>query len=486
MNTSAKKRSQSSPKVNKKRTRSQQSLLTQKLAMINPNAAGIDVASQEMWVCVPENRAENNILKFGTFTCDLQAIADWLEECGVTTAAMESTGVYWIPLYQILETRGFEVCLVNARQMKNVSARPKTDRLDCRWIQRLHSYGLLMASFRPPEEICQLRAVLRHRDAVIQGAARHVQHMQKALHQMNVLLDTVIRDITGATGMAIIERILAGERDPAVLATLRNPRCKHSEHEIAKALDGDYREEHLFVLRQAYAAYQFVQGQITDSDRAVETWLRKTEKVIDPHDHPLPDATHGHRTPRNNEPPTATRGYLYEIYGVDLTQVPGFQAGTIQTLLAEVGRDMSKWPTEKHFSSWLGLCPNLNRSGGKDKRSQTRKVQSRAALAFRTAARSVTASHTALGAFYRRMRARRDAAKALTATARKLAIIFYTMVKFHTPYKAVSEEEYLTQQHARQVKRLRKQATRLGFELVFTAPEDQNADEKPSSPTPQS
>ncbi len=260
MKQSGKNRSTFTKNVNKKRPRRKKSRQEQQFEMLNPNAAGIDVASEEMWVCVPEDRVnqpDGNVRKFGAFTCDLYAIADWLEECSINSVAMESTGVYWIPLYQILEERGVEVCLVNARQLKNVSGRPKTDRLDCRWIQRLHSYGLLMPSFRPQDEVCQLRSLLRHRDTVIQGAARDIQHMQKALHQMNVLLDKVIRDITGVTGLAIISAIFAGERNPQTLAALRNPHCKQPEHEIAKALEGDYRDEHVFVLRHAYEAYQF-------------------------------------------------------------------------------------------------------------------------------------------------------------------------------------------------------------------------------------
>jgi transposase len=466
MKASTKKRSNSRKKVNKKRRRSKKSLLEQKLEMINPNAAGIDVASEEMWVCVPEDRAENHVRKFGAFTCDLYAIADWLAECGMTSVAMESTGIYWIPLYQVLEERTFEVCLVNARQMKNVSGRPKTDRLDCRWIQRLHSYGLLMASFRPDDEICKLRLLLRHRDALIRGAARHIQHMQKALHQMNLLLDKVISDITGVTGTAIIEQILKGQRDPVQLATLRNPHITSTEAEIAKALEGDYREEHLFVLHQAYEAYQFAQEQIQSCDQAIETWLQHTEKVLDINEHPLPPSTQVHKKPRNNEPNYDARSYIYGIYGVDLTQMPGFQALTIQTLLSEVGRDLSTWKTEKHFTSWLGLCPNFKRSGGKDQSSQTRKVQSRSARAFRAAARSLANSTSYLGAFYRRMKARLGKSKAMTATARKLAVIFYNMVKHGSTYKELGEDYYLKQHKQRQLKRLKKQAKLFGFELV--------------------
>ena len=471
MNTSGKKRSTSSQNVNKKRASRQESLRDQQLKMINPNAAGIDVASEEMWVCVPEDRSDQpdgNIRKFGAFTCDLSAIAEWLTTCGVTSVAMESTGMYWIPLYQILEERGFEVYLVNARQLKNVSGRPKTDRLDCRWIQRLHAYGLLMPSFRPDDEVCQLRSLLRHRDAVIHGAARDIQHMQKALHQMNRLLDTVISDITGVTGMAIISAILDGERDPQTLATLRNPHCKNPETEIAKALEGDYRDEHVFVLRHAYEAYHFAQTQRQQCDTTIEAWLQRTAKSLDVSPCPVPPSTSSHTKPQRNEPTYDARSYLYEIYGVDLTQIPGFQASTLQTLLSEVGRDVSPWKTEKHFTSWLGLCPNFKRSGGKDLSSQTRKVQSRSALAFRAAARTLAQSTSYLGAFYRRMKARLGKPKAITATARKLAVIFYQMVKHGTSYKELGEDYYLKQQQQRQLKRLRKQANRFGFDLVPT------------------
>jgi transposase len=456
-------------KVNKKSRKTKKSLADQKLEMINPNAAGIDVASEEMWVCVPADRAEFNVRKFGAFTCDLYEIADWLKDCGVTSVAMESTGIYWIPLYQVLEEREFEVCLVNARQMKNVSGRPKTDRLDCTWIQRLHSYGLLMPSFRPDDEICQLRSLLRHRDALIRSAARDIQHMQKALHQMNLLLDKVISDITGVTGIAIIEQMLAGERDPAKLAQLRDCRIRATEDDIIKALQGDYRDEHLFVLRQAYEAYQFTQRQIARCDEEAETWLKRTEKVIDVRQHPLPDEKPRRKKGRDNDPSYDARSYIYGIYGVDLTQIPGVGPSTIQTLLSEVGRDLTKWATAKQFTSWLGLCPNLKRSGGKDQSSQTRKVKSRAAKALRLAAQTLRNSKSALGAFYRRLAGRIGPSKALTATARKLATIFYTMVRFKKPYTDLGEDEYLKRQQQRQLSRLKKQAARLGFELVPNA-----------------
>jgi transposase len=299
--------------------------------------------------------------------------------------------------------------------------------------------------------------------------------MQKALHQMNLLLDKVISDITGVTGTAIIDHILAGERDPATLAGLRDCRIRATEDDIIKALQGDYRDEHLFVLQQAYDAYQFAQTQIAACDEQVEAWLKKTEKRIDIRDQPLPCTTRPRKKARDNEPRYDARSYAYEIYGVDLTEIPGIQASTIQTLLAEVGRDLSKWPTEKHFTSWLGLCPNLKRSGGKDYSSQTRKVQSRAAKALRIAARTLRNSTSALGAFYRRLRGRLGPAKALTATARKLAVIFYKMVTEGKAYTDLGEQYYMKQQQERHLKRLKKQAKLFGFDLVPTTPADHQA-----------
>ncbi len=466
MKKASKKRTQN---VNKKSRKTKKSVADQKLEMINPNAAGIDVASEDMWVCVPADRAELHVRKFGAFTCDLDEIADWLKACGITSVAMESTGIYWIPRYQVLEKREFEVCLVNARQLKNVSGRPKTDRLDCTWIQRLHSYGLLMPSFRPDDEICQLRSLLRHRDALIRSAAREIQHMQKALHQMNLLLDKVISDITGVTGMAIIKQMLDGEHDPVTLATLRDYRVRKSEEEIVKALQVDYREEHLFVLRQAYEADQFTQQQIATCDEEAEKWLKKTEKTLDLAEHPLPKEKPSRKTGRDNAPSYDARSYIYEIYGVDLTRIPGVGPSTILTLLSEVGRDLSKWSTAKQFTSWLGLCPNLKRSGGKDQSSQTRKVKSRAAKALRLAAQILRNSKSALGAFYRRLAGRIGPSKALTATARKLAVIFYTMVRFKKAYTDLGEDEYLKRQQQRHLARLKKQAARLGFDLVAKA-----------------
>jgi transposase len=465
MKTSRKNTNSAKTKVNRKHIRPKVTL-AQKLDMLNPNAAGIDIASEEHWVCVPEDRAENHVRRFGAFTRDLYAIADWLKACEVTTVAMESTSIYWIPLFQVLEDRGFNVCLVNARELKNVSGRPKTDRLDCQWIQRLHSYGLLSASFRPEDEICQLRSLLRHRDTVIRQSAQHIQHMQKALHQMNLLLDKVISDITGVTGLKIIRAILHGERNPMTLAQYRDDRIKSTEEDIAKALEGDYRSEHLFVLKQAFHAYHFSKKQIQQCDREIETLLAKMDKPVATTPEPLPPATSSHKKPQRNEPTYDARSYLYALLGVDVTQVPGLQAATVLTLVAETGRDLTKWPTDKQFTAWLGNAPNKKVSGGKERANRTRKVQSRAALAFRRAAMAASTSKSYLGAFYRRLRARVGPSKALTATARKLAVIYYHMVKDSKPYRELGEEYYLKQHEKRHLKKLKAQAKLLGFDLV--------------------
>jgi transposase len=460
----------SEEKVNKK------SGSTSQFTMINPHAAGIDVATEEMWVAVPADRATPPVRKFGAFTSDLHAIADWLLDCHITTVAMESTGVYWIPLYQILEKRGFQVCLVNARHLKNVPNRPKTDRLDCQWIQRLHSYGLLPASFRPTDEMCRIRAIQRHRENLIRQSARHSQHRQKALHQMNLLLDKVISDITGVTGMAILQRILDGERNPVTLAKLRNPHIKSSADEMAKALDGDYREEHLFVLRQAVEAYRFVRGQIRGCDHELDRLVTQVAKRLDAHQTPLPPSTRVNQLPRDNDFTFDARTAAYEAYGVDLTQVPGIQATTALGLLAELGQDVRAWPTVKHFTSWLGLSPNKKVSGGKTKSSQTRKVHSRAARLFRIAARAAGhAKHSYLGACYQRLKARLGGPKAITATARKLAVIVYQMITKQTPYQEHGDAFYLKQHEHRTVARLKKQAALLGWTLTPMTPDNKMA-----------
>jgi len=354
-------------------------------------------------VAVPPGRDPKPVRAFGTFTIDLQALADWLKACGVTTVAMESTGVYWIALFQILETRGFEVLLVNARHVKNVPGR-KSDVLDCQWLQELHTFGLLRGSFRPADEICVLRAYWRHCDNLIKATSAHIQQMQKALLQMNLQLHHVISDVTGVTGLAIIRAILAGERDPERLARFKDHRIKASLETIAKALAGDYRAEHLFVLGQALELHDFYAAKIEACDRAIEAQLCRLESK--PASEPLGPSRAQHKKPARNEPIFDLRSELHRLLGVDLTTIPGIQATTAQTLLSELGGDVARWKSEKHFASWLGLCPGVKITGGKAFQSRTRHVVNRAATALRIAAQAVGRSKTALGAFYRRLKSR--------------------------------------------------------------------------------
>lgn len=436
--------------------------------MINPNAAGIDVHSEQMWVGVPADRSELNVRQFGAYTEDLYAIADFLSSCGITNVAMESTGVYWIPLYQVLEERGFTVCLTNARHLKGIAGRPKTDKLDCQWIQRLHSYGFLKPSFRPDDEICRIRTIQRHRKTLVHEASRHIQHMQKALDQMNLKLSKVLTDITGVSGMKIIEHILTGERNPKLLATFRDPRCKCSENEIAKALTGDYREEHVFVLGQALAGYRFVQTQLQNCDREIEARLKTIDKQVDSSRTPPPARVKRgtSHTPKKMTFASDGRTLLYECFGTDVTALPGIDVSNGFVLFSELGADLSAWKRGPCFTSWLGYSPMENSSGGIVKSSKTNKVNNRASQIFRLAAKSAGRSKTALGAFYRRLKARIGAPKALVATARKIARIFYHMVTKREPYREAGETAYTQQQKNRFLKRLKRQAKQFGYELT--------------------
>jgi transposase len=433
------------------------------LEQINLNAAGIDLGGTEHWVCVPVDRAEKNVRRFGCFTPDLNAMADWLIECRVTTVAMEATGVYWIPVFQLLESRGLEVKLVNAHAVKTVPGR-KTDVKDCQWLQQLHTYGLLSGSFRPEDEVCVLRSYIRQRDNLIKSASTHVQRMQKALIQMNLHLHKVISDLTGQTGMAIIRAIVAGEQDPQKLAALKDPRIKSSTTEIAKALSGDYRREHLFVLKQEFTLYEIYQKEIAVVDLEIEKCLANFEaKTLAE----LPTTQKKRRKkPTANHPNFDLRKSLYRMSGVDFTLINGLDALSVQTILSEVGLDPSRFPTVKHFTSWLGLCPGQKITGGRLKSSQTRKVVNRAANAFRLAAFSLTQSRSALGAFYRRLRSRLGAPKAITATAHKLARMFYQMWTSSGHYTDPGMNYYEQKYQERLVNHLKKKAQSLGFELV--------------------
>ncbi len=434
------------------------------LEQINHHAAGLDIGSAEIWAAVPVDRDAQSVQVFPTFTVDLHALADWLEKCGIKTVAMESTGVYWIPVYEVLESRGFEVYLVNARDVKNVPGR-KTDILDCQWIQQLHTYGLLRASFRPPEEICALRALARHRDNLIRYRSAHIQHMQKALQLMNIKLTEVVSDITGVTGLSIIRAIVAGQRDPHQLASLRQPGCAKSEEVIAKALQGNYKLEHLFVLKQALAQYDFYLQQIQECDAQMEAMYAALPPA-NPEDQISPPPKPKGGKPRKNQANFDLATLLYRTLGLDLTVIGGLDALSVQSIITEIGTDIRAWPTVKHFCSWLCLAPHNDKSGGKVLRSRTLKTNNRANLAFRLAAQSAGRGQSAIGAFYRRMTAKHGPAKATTATAHKLARIVYFMLKNRTAYVDPGATYYEQQYRERTIRNLKRKAANLGFELV--------------------
>lgn len=436
--------------------------------VIHPNAAGIDVGASEMWVCVPEGRAPERVRKFGTDTTELEAIANWLAQCGVASVAMESTGVYWIPLFQILENHGMEVCLVNARHVKNVPGRRKTDRLDCQWLQKLHACGLMSASFRPSAEICRLRTCLRHRYRLVGEQATHIQRMHKALREMNVLLDQAVSDVTGLSGMRILDAIVSGQQDPNELAKLADKRVRKKPEEIARCLHGDYRPEHIFVLSQELEAYRFYAGQVRECDRQVEQY---TELLVQLYGHadaavPEPTPERPGKRKRHHAPAGDVRTSLCRLTGVDLTAVPGIAELTAQGMVAETGIDMSRWPSDKHFVSWLALCPNPKVSGGQVIGQGRRQAASRAAQLLRQAASSLKNSDTWLGSFYRRMRGRLGGCSAVKATARKLAMVYYRMLSTHSEYRQIDTGDYEERFRQRMIRNLRRRAHQLGMEVT--------------------
>ena len=428
------------------------------LAVAHPHAAGIDVHSDNHWVCV----GPDQVRMFGAYTVALEAIADHLKDHGVTSIVMESTGVYWIALYELLESRGFEVFLVEPGQLAHCGARPKTDRLDCQWLQRLHTYGLLRGSFRPPESILALRAYHRQRQMLIRYAAGHVQHMQKALEQMNVKLTEVLSDITGQTGLAIITHILAGERDAKVLAALRDEHCKKPEEEIARALAGVWRAEHLFELRQAYDLFQFYQKQVAACDEQLQAELAQLPARSG--DKPVPHKARRHRS--KNGPRFDACGPLFKALGVDLTEIEGIDVGTALVILAEIGVDVSRFPTEKHFASWLGVCPRDARSNHTQKKRSPRKGKHRVKQALRMCAQVVGRTQTPLGMFYRRIKSRIGGMGAVTATAHKLARLVYRMLKYGKEYVQQGMEDYAAKMKANVERALRRKAGALGYDLV--------------------
>jgi transposase len=444
------------------------------LAVTQRHAAGIDVHAAVHFVAVaaadvpagfvnPDAKLPAGVRKFGAYTGDLEALAAWLKECRVTTVAMESTGVFWIPLYDLLASQGFEVLLVDPRQTKHAPGRPKSDVLDCQWIRRLHSYGLLSASFRPSDAIVRWRSFQRQRAMLLRYAAQHVQHMQKLLEEMNVKLTEVVSDIVGQTGMKILKDIVGGQRDPLKLAKHRHERCKASEAEIASALCGNWRKEHLFALKQALKLYEFYQRQLRECEGQIEACLRG-----------LPDRSAGaalppslrRRKPEKNEVRFGARALLFRMSGVDLTQIEGISATTALVVLSELGPDLSAFATEKHFVSWLGLCPQHRGSAGKIFKRRVRRGANRAARALRLAAQGCHHAKNALGAFYRRIQARAGGPKALVATARKIAERVYRLLKYGQEYVRQSEQAYEDAYRLRLLKSMGKKAASLGYKLV--------------------
>jgi len=436
------------------------------LPVLHPHAAGIDLGARAIYVAVPPGRDPRPVRHFPTFTEDLHALRDWLKDCGVTTVAMESTGVYWIPLFQILEAAGIEVCLVNARHCKNLPGR-KTDVQDCQWLQYLHSVGLLRGSFRPADQVCAVRTILRHRDALVRGAGRCVSHLHKALTQMNVQLHHVISDLTGVTGQAILTALLAGERDPQKLAALKDHRIKASRDVIAKSLCGDWRPEHLFTLEQTHALWQQHQTLIAACDTQIETMLQAFDSKVEAGAAPLPPAKTSHKKPQRNEPQFAAREQCHRVLGVDLTAVPGFQTPTVLVLLCELGPDFAaKFATAKHFGSWLGLCPDNRITGGKIYSVRTRDVKSRVAEALRLAAQSLWQAKNYFGDLFRRWKARLGSPKAITAMAHKLARILWHLLKFKVPFNPEVFAQAEQKMKRQKLARLQNLAASLNYSLV--------------------
>ncbi len=432
------------------------------LKPINGGAAAIDIGSRMHMAAVDPTCTETPVRAFGTFTQDLHDLASWFKACGVTSVAMESTGVYWIPAYEILEQRGFEVILVNARYAKNVPGR-KTDVSDAAWLRQLHSYGLLRGSFRPNAEIATLRAYLRQRERLVEYAAAHIQHMQKALMEMNLQLHHVVSDITGATGMRIIRAIVAGERNPDVLATYRDVHCHSSIETIRAALVGNNRDEHIFALTQSLELYDTYQAKMLDCDRKLESLIAaltdKGAKPVGKLSRPRV------KTKQVNTPSFDVRAALYGVLGVDLTEIHGLGPSLALKLIGECGTDLMAWPTAKHFTSWLCLAPGNKISGGKVLSSRTRRSSSRAAALLRLAATAIGRSDTALGAFYRRLSARAGKAKAVTATARKIAVLFYNTLRHRMTYRDPGADHYEEQYRSRVLANLKRRAKSLGFVL---------------------
>ena len=433
------------------------------LTITHPNAAGIDIGSASHFVAVPPDRDDEPVREFPSFTVDLNALVDWLDACRVDTVAMESTGVYWIPLFELLESRGFKVLLVNARHVKNVSGR-KSDVLDCQWLQQLMTYGLLSGAFRPSEQVCVLRALWRQRGMLLRSQGRHVQHMQKALTQMNVQLANVITDVVGETGQKILRAIVAGERDGRVLGAMKNVRIRASVEEIAKSLEGNWRAEHLFALKQALGAFDFIGTQLAECDQEIEAQLRHLQA------HDGEPAKGKKRSRARNAPKFDLRAQLFKMCGVDLTRIDGIDVTTALAVISETGTDMSRFPAVGNFTSWMGLCPGTKITGGKVMSGKTKRCANRAAQALRMAAASLRTSQSALGAYFRRLCSRMDKPKAIAAAAHKLARLIYTMLTKGEEYTDKGQAYYEERYRERVLHHLAKRADKMGMKLVTAEP----------------
>jgi transposase len=431
--------------------------------IVNRNAAGIDAGSEEHWVSVPEDRSDEPVRKFGAFTKDLEALADWLIECGITTVAVEATGIYWVPLYEILEQRGLKPKLVDSRSIGRKNK--KTDVIDCQWIRQLHTYGLLDGAFRPPATMLALRALMRQRRMLIEHAAQHIQHIQKALDLMNVKLHLVLSDIVGVTGLRIIRAILTGKHSPSELATLREPSCRGTEQMFVDALTGNYRPEHLFALKQAVALFDFHQKLIVECDVQIEAELTTFEKRrISTAG--KPGKKHSRR---KNQLHFDARTLLHQMAGVDLSAIAGLETATVLTILSETGTDMSPWSSAKQWAAWLTLAPNNRITGGKPIRKKGLVIRpNRAAQAFRLAAQTLERAQCGLGAFFRRIKSRHGRQAAIKATAHKLALLFYSMLKNQTEYHDPGVDYYEVRYRETLLRSLTRNAARLGFTLVPT------------------
>ena len=438
------------------------------LEVVHPHAAGIDIGNESHYVAVPSTRDSQPVRRFGCTTVELKVMAEWLKQCGIRTVAMQSTGVYWIAVYDILEAAGLDVYLVNARDTKNLPGR-KSDVQESQWLMKLHTYGLLRNSFRPSQEIRTIRTYWRQRNDLIRAAVSHIQRIQKVLTQMNIQLANVLSDVSGVTGQAILKAILAGERDPHKLAALRDPRVKASEEQIARYLEGNWQEDLLFVLKQEQEAYEFCQQQMAECDRQLQQYLQQREDRS--RGASLPQEMRKGRLVRKkgNKPMFALRPELFRITGTDLTQVDGIDVTTAATILSEAGWDMSKWEDEDHFVSWLRLCPDNRISGNKVLGKGRLPTNNRASIALRMAASTLRVSNTYLGAQFRRFRTKLGAPVAIKAMAAKLARLVYRMLRYGMKYVDQGAKIYEAQHRQRQIGQLKWNAAKLGFRVVEAA-----------------